>query len=122
MSNKYILGKIGDDEINKKGFISGALFPKNSLLHDTSIEINYSRLPDDFKAVPHYHSKSKTWVIVIRGKMYFKIADNSIALSEGEFIVFPAGVHEEVIKVDPSTEAIIIHSPSFPQGDAKNLQ
>jgi quercetin dioxygenase-like cupin family protein len=118
MNKKYIFGKIGDEKINKKGFISGALFPEDSLLHDKSIEINYSNLPDDFKAASHYHSKSKTWVIVVKGKMYFRIDEKPIEVNKGEFIVFSAGTHEEVVKVDPETETIVIHSPSFPKGDA----
>jgi quercetin dioxygenase-like cupin family protein len=121
MAKKYILGKIGDEVINKKGYISGALFPEDSLLHDKSIEINYSSLPDDFKAAGHYHSKSKTWVIVIKGKMYFKIDEDPIEVNKGEFIVFSAGTYEEVIRVDPGTEVIVIHSPSFPNGDAVKL-
>lgn len=115
--SKYLKAKINDYAGEKGGFITASFFPEGAIEHSNSIEINYSDLPDSFSAPPHYHSHSKTWVVVTKGKMYFKIAGDLLEVGVGEFIIFEAGVEEEVLKVDPGTGSFTIHSPSIPGGD-----
>ena len=113
----YIKKSLSEYTSDKKGYITGSFFPAEMLEYDTSIEINYSDLPDSFSAAPHCHAKSKTWVIVMKGKMYFKINGEEVEVGAGEFLIFEAGVPEEVVRVDPGTGSFTIHSPSIPGGD-----
>lgn len=113
---KFLKGKTAD-YADTKGYITGAFFPEDTLNYSQDIEINYSKLSDDFSASNHLHSKSKTWVIVTKGKMYFRIDGTDIEVGQGEFVIFEANVSEEVVRVEPGTESITIHSPSIKGGD-----
>lgn len=104
-----------------RGIFSGNSFSKDSLNYDESLDINYSKLSDGFTAPKHLHSQTKTWVIVIKGKMYFRIDNQDVEIGAGEFLIFPKGIVEEVLKVDPGTEVITIHSPSVEGGDKVSL-
>lgn len=119
--NKFFKSTIEDYEKTKGTFV-GANFPETNPEYDAHIDINFSKLPDDFTAAEHYHAQSKTWVIVTKGKMYFVLDGQRVAVGSGEFVVFEAGVREEVLKVDPGTESFTIHSPSIPGGDKVMLE
>jgi quercetin dioxygenase-like cupin family protein len=114
---KYLKGRLDKYAVERKGYITGSFFPNTELEHDTSIEINYANLPESFTAPAHYHAQSKSWIIVTKGKMYFKINNQAVEVGAGEFLIFGAGVHEEVTRVDPGTSSFTIHSPSIPGGD-----
>ena len=113
----FITGKISHYRGKHNGNITGASFPRDSLNHDINLEINYSKLPGDFKAPKHLHSKTKTLVIVTRGKMFFNVDGQKVELGAGDFLIFPKNIAEEVIKVEPGTESITIHAPSIQGGD-----
>lgn len=118
---EYLKGKFTDYQKETKGYISGAFLPKDSLNHDDRVEINVSKLPEGFTAPKHLHQHMKTWVLVVKGKMYFKINDQPVVIAVGEFIIFEHGTPEEVEKVDPGTECITIHAPSIVGGDKEEV-
>jgi len=114
--SKFLVRKLDECHKSHKGYIGGAMFD-DSLQHDQQIEINHNILPDSFTAPSHYHSRSKTWVIVLKGAMHFKIEDENIVVNQGEFLIFDKNVKEEVVRVEPGTESITIHAPSIKGGD-----
>jgi len=113
----YIKGNVTEQQKSNHGSLTGCFFEKDSLKYDQAVEINFSALPTGFSAPKHLHSKSKTWVIVVKGKMTFKLDNQIVEVNGGEFIIFPAGTPEEVVSVDPETENITLHSPCIPGGD-----
>lgn len=119
--NKYLKGSLDQYAGERRGYITGSFFPEMELEHDTSIEINYANLPKSFTAPAHYHAHSKSWVIVTKGKMYFKVNGQAVEVGAGQFLILEAGVHEEVTRVDPGTSTFTIHTPSIPGGDKQLL-
>lgn len=102
---------------HNKRYFTGSFSDPSQLSFDRNIEINHAVLPNDFSAPRHYHAQSKTWVLVLKGAMHFKIDDQAVTVAAGEVLIFEKGVWEEVVSVEPGTESITIHSPSIQGGD-----
>ena len=84
----YIKGNVTEQRKSNHGSLTGCFFEKDSLKYDEAIEINYSALPSGFSAPKHLHRQSKTWVIVTKGKMTFKLDNQVVEVKAGEFIIF----------------------------------
>ena len=117
---KFLKGKISDYE-QTRGWITGSFFPTDLLTHDKDVEIKV----DHFKTVTsfskHYHSKRKTWTIVLQGAMHMKINDEPMTISKGEFIILEPGVTEELFSTDPDTIAVSLHTPSLNHSDKVDI-
>ena len=114
---KYLKDSFQKYALSHKGSIVGSFFDPATLNFDENIEINYSKLSADFTASPHYHAKTKTWVLVLKGEMKFRVFKEEIIVKAGEFLIFEKEVPEEVLSVEESTEVITIHAPSIKGGD-----
>jgi len=117
----FFKGKISDFQKSHKGYFAGSFFSPGSLQHDSNFEIAYKAVEPGFTWPKHRHGKMKTYVLVLSGKMYFKIDGEDVSISAGEFVVFPAKVSEEITKVEPNTVHLAIHTPSVPGGDKEML-
>lgn len=116
----YIYGKVSD-YTKTNGWITGSFFPTKELNHDNKVEIRVDYFDEDKSFSSHYHSKRKSWTIVLKGCMKLIINGNEINLREGEFIIYEPGVTEELVSVDKGTIAVSIHSPSFKTPDKINI-
>jgi len=105
---------------DKTGII-GSFIEKSSIRNDSKVEICFSKLGSDFKALPHIHTKTKTIVIILKGEMTFSINNETVIVGEGEYIIFDKGSIEEVVSVKPNTQNLTIHTPSILGGDKKEL-
>lgn len=47
--------------------------------------------------------------------MYMLINNEKITIKKGEYIIYEPGVNEELIKTDPKTVTVSIHTPSTKQ-------
>lgn len=90
-----------------------------TLSHDELADIAFSRFDEEAHFPVHIHTQTKTLVMVLKGKMVFKLDGEEISIKKGEYIVFEKGVVEEVVFVKVGTESLTIHTPSVVGGDSK---
>lgn len=108
---KWVHGKV-EKNSKYRGWITGSFYPEEVINHDKNIEIkvDYFDKSESFKK--HFHLKRKSWTIIIEGTMYMLINGERITIKKGEYIIYKPGVTEELIKTDPNTIVVSIHTPS----------
>lgn len=121
MMKKFSKGTIAQRQQESKGYLAGIFLPETELEHDDKLEMKYEKFTSSISAAPHIHTKSKTWVIVIKGQMVFKLDGEVFEINGGEYLIFESGVVEEVVSVQPGTESISLHAPSIVGGDKVNV-
>lgn len=108
---KFIHGKVKDCE-KYMGWITGSFFPHDTFNYDKNIEVKVEFYGESASIVRHYHTKRKTWSIVLQGALNLNIEDNPITVKAGEFVIFEPGVTEELTSILPNSIAVHIHTPS----------
>ena len=90
-----------------------------TLSHDELVDIVFSRFDKKVHFPAHIHTQTKTLVMVLKGKMIFKLDGAEVSVKKGEYVIFEKGVIEEVVSVEVRTESLTIHTPSIVGGDSK---
>jgi quercetin dioxygenase-like cupin family protein len=113
------------DEIIKgpmRGWICGHFYPKESIFHRNDIEICVKVLPVGKTEDPHHHLCSFEFLMVLSGKVEYRIDGINRVLDPGMFYMLHPGSEEHIIEVIEETTIIAVRLPSIPGNKIENEQ
>jgi len=96
-----------------RGWICGHFIPEG-ILKNSELEIKYEVLGPGMTSPLHYHPQGVEVILVVKGKVTFKIEGENITLSDGDFVFMQDSVNESLQEVSEPTTVISIRTPSIP--------
>jgi len=111
-NGKYFFGKYKSSNKHKGWFI-GSFLDKDHPCKTDKVEVLYRELKKGDTDEPHFHKSKIEVVIVIKGKIKFKVNGKAIVLRTGDYLFLDKNniVSSEFLE---STKIFVIHSPSIP--------
>jgi mannose-6-phosphate isomerase-like protein (cupin superfamily) len=113
LSDEIISGKM-------RGWVCGHFYPKASIFHRNDIEICVKSLPIGKKESPHHHLCSFEFLLVLSGKVEYKIDGINHVLTPGMFYMLHPGSEEYIVEVFEETTIIAVRLPSIPNNKVLN--
>lgn len=108
------VGKIKTQLAEKRGWLVGQ-FMEEPEFKDQNIEIYYKTFPaGDRSDKLHYHPEGKEYMIVLKGKVRFRMGDEVILLEEGDYITIPGGTADQIVEVIEELTVVGVRYPSLP--------
>jgi len=108
------IGKIKTQITEKRGWLVGQ-FIDNPEFKDQNVEIYYKVFQaGDISDKLHYHPQGKEYMIVLEGKVRFRLDNEEVALETGDYIAIPNGIPDQIIEVIERLTIIGVRYPSIP--------
>jgi quercetin dioxygenase-like cupin family protein len=119
-----LVANLSDETINgqMRGWICGHFYPLNSLFHRHDVEICVKVLPIGKEEMPHHHLCSFEFLMVLSGKVEYKIDGTKHLLTPGMFYMLYPGSEEHIVKVHEETTIIAVRLPSIPGNKIMNSE
>lgn len=111
-----VVANLSDEIISgpMRGWICGHFYPKDSVFHRHDIEICVKVLPVGITEEPHHHLCSFEFLLVLSGKVEYKIDGTRQILEPGMFYILHPGSEEHIVEVVEETTVIAVRLPSIP--------
>lgn len=108
------IGKVRKQLAEKRGWLVGQ-FMDEPEFKDEKVEIYYKTFPKgDIGDKLHYHPHGKEYMIVLGGKVKFRISDEVIILEEGDYIAIPNNIRDQILEVLEELTIMGVRYPSLP--------
>jgi quercetin dioxygenase-like cupin family protein len=111
-NGKYYHGRFDAFE-KTRGWFVGSFFEEGHPCKTEHVEIAFAKHNKGSIVGPHYHKLKVELIIVLKGKVKYKVNDQEVTLNKGDFLF--ADVNN-ILSADflESSEIFAIHSPSIP--------
>lgn len=107
------IGKIKTQQKNLRGWLVGQFIQGE--FHDDNVEIFCKEfLPGDTSDKLHYHPIGTEYLIVIKGKIKFKLGQETIILKSGDYIKISNQIQDQILEVLTKTTLLGLRYPSVP--------
>lgn len=108
------IGNIKNQLLEKRGWLVGQ-FMDDPEFKDENVEIYYKTFPKgDIGDQLHYHPHGREYMIVLGGKVQFRIDDEIVILEEGDYIAIPNNTPDQIVEVLEELTIIGVRYPSLP--------
>ena len=113
MKGKYFLGNINEKNEYGNWFV-GSFLEEGHPCKTDKVEFLHRVVEKGHVCKPHYHEEKLEILIMLKGKAKYKINDDELMVTEGNFIFIDVN---NVIQVEflEDSQIIVIHSPSLPK-------
>ncbi len=108
---RYIVDNVKNHN-DKRGWICGQFFPKETILHTDQLEIKYSSLQPGEVVEKHYHPIGDEVFIIIKGKIRAVYDDKEYILQDGDFVYQKPNTRETILEVIEPTTYVAVRTPS----------
>ncbi len=110
-----IIGNVGKQQKEMKGWLVGQFFPKDSNFNDSNVEVCFKTLPIGKDVdVLHLHPVGKEYLIVISGRAKMKVGEDEFEIKTGDYFAIQNSTPEQILEVFEEFTFIGIRCPSIP--------
>jgi mannose-6-phosphate isomerase-like protein (cupin superfamily) len=110
-----IIGNVGKQQKEMKGWLVGQFFPKDSDFNDSNVEVCLKTLPVGKDVdVLHLHPVGKDYLIVIEGRAKMRVGEEELEIKKGDYFTIPNNTPEQILEVFEEFTFIGIRCSSIP--------
>lgn len=109
------IGKVSEQQQSRKGWLVGQFFPDGNPFQDNNVEIYYKKFPKgDQTDRLHKHPHGKECLIVLQGKMKYRVGDEVLELETGDYVAVLGDTPDKIEEVIEDLTIIGVRYPSIP--------